>query len=252
MSNIRPRDRLKREIVILLGGSIVRTELGDEELNLAIDMALDRYRQRSGNSMEDSYVVMTLDDQQTYQLPPEVMIVKDVLRTGYGQFGTQEPFSLAFVNQMYYMNSPSGMGSPGSTAGFLSTFDMSAQYSELSARMFGRDMQFHWNAQTKRIQFVRKPIVGEEILLEVRLIKPEDVIIDDFSAKGWIRGYSMAQAKMIVGQARSKFAQLAGPQGGVTLNGSDLIAQATAEIEKLDVELENLVDANKGMPFIIG
>lgn len=236
----------------MLGGTLVDVELEDLELDLAIDITLDRYRQRSGNSMEDGYIFMTMTDQQVYQLPAEVQVVKSVLRTGYGQFGTEEPFSLAFVNQMYYMNSPSGMGAPGGTAGFLSTYDMSAQYSELSARLFGRDVDFTWNAQTKRIQMARRPMIGEQVALEVMLIKPEDVIIDDFAAKGWIRSYAMSQAKMILGQGRGKFATFAGPQGGITLNGAELKQEAVAEIEKLDAELTNLIDANRGFPFIIG
>ena len=41
----------------------------------------------------------------------------------------------------------------------------------------------------------------------------------------------------MLGEARSKFATIAGPQGGSTLNGDALKAEAQADMEKLDAEV---------------
>jgi len=77
-------------------------------------------------------------------------------------------------------------------------------------------------------------------------------LLQDTSSGPWIRDYATAQAKMILGQARSKFAQLAGPQGGVTLNGNDLISQAQAEMEKLEDDLKTYAEGGTPLGFIFG
>jgi GTPase involved in cell partitioning and DNA repair len=57
---------------------------------------------------------------------------------------------------------------------------------------------------------------------------------------------------MMLGQAREKFAQIAGPQGGSSLNGAALKTEAQAEIEKLTDDLMKLVPGGSGYGWVIG
>jgi len=68
----------------------------------------------------------------------------------------------------------------------------------------------------------------------------------------WIKDYALANCKMMLGQARSKFGQIAGPQGGTQLNGTALITEAQAEMEKLEEELKNYVDGSQPLTWVIG
>jgi hypothetical protein len=52
-----------------------------------------------------------------------------------------------------------------------------------------------------------------------------------------VQEYAYSFAKLIVGEAREKFASLPGPQGGTQLNGATLKGEAKAEMEKLEQEL---------------
>jgi GTPase involved in cell partitioning and DNA repair len=56
----------------------------------------------------------------------------------------------------------------------------------------------------------------------------------------------------MLGQAREKFAQIAGPQGGTSLNGGTLKSEGVAEIERLETELATQVAGGRGYTFIIG
>jgi GTPase involved in cell partitioning and DNA repair len=56
----------------------------------------------------------------------------------------------------------------------------------------------------------------------------------------------------MLGQAREKFAQIAGPQGGSSLNGAAIKAEAQSEIEKLTDDLMKLVPGGSGYTWIIG
>ena len=56
----------------------------------------------------------------------------------------------------------------------------------------------------------------------------------------------------MLGEARSKFATVAGPQGGTALNGDQLKAEATAEMTELDRQLEMFTEGSQPISFVIG
>jgi hypothetical protein len=56
---------------------------------------------------------------------------------------------------------------------------------------------------------------------------------------------------MMLGQARSKFGQIAGPQGGTQLNGTALITEGQTEIEKLMEDLKTGI-TTQGWGWITG
>ena len=60
--------------------------------------------------------------------------------------------------------------------------------------------------------------------------------------KQWIRRFALALSKETLGQIRGKFATLPIPGDNVTLNHSELLAQAKEEQEKLRTELKELLD----------
>jgi hypothetical protein len=60
--------------------------------------------------------------------------------------------------------------------------------------------------------------------------------------KQWIRRFSLALAKEMLGQIRGKFATIPIPGESVTLNFSDLLGQSKEEQEKLREELKQMLD----------
>jgi hypothetical protein len=56
----------------------------------------------------------------------------------------------------------------------------------------------------------------------------------------------------MLGEARSKFATIAGPQGGGSLNGEALKSEAQQELEKLEKDAEQAVAGGVGYTFVIG
>jgi hypothetical protein len=65
----------------MLGGGMIDVELDPIHYNTALDKALSRFRQRSDNSVEESYVFLpTVIDQNEYILPNEVIEVRKIHR----------------------------------------------------------------------------------------------------------------------------------------------------------------------------
>jgi hypothetical protein len=225
----------------LMGGSMIETDLEAADYQMAIKLALERYRQRSSNSVEEAYAFLALQPEQTeYYLPEEISEVRQIFRRGLGGTtgGTYiDPFSLAYTN-LYLLQAGAG---GGYTAGLL-TFELFYQYQEQAGRMFGRDINYHFNTVSKKLTLVRRILGEETVLLWVLKIKPDDMILKDPYAKPWIRSYTLALCKEMRGQAYSKYSQGIGPQGGFTLSGAELKAEAKEEMEKLELEILNYID----------
>ena len=234
-----------------LGGGMVDVELDPIHYETALTKALTRFRQRSDNSVEESYLFMnTVIDQNDYTLPNEVIEVRKLFRrsvgsrTGGGDGGTIfEPFNLAYTNT--YLLSSSQLGG-------LATYDLFAQHQELVGRMFGSFIEFKWNTTTKKLTLLQRPRAEEGLLLYCYNYRPDEQLLDDYLAKQWIKDYTLASCKYILGEARSKFATIAGPQGGSTLNGDSLKAEAQAEMEKLEAEVSTAIAGGTGYGFLIG
>jgi hypothetical protein len=125
--------------------------------------------------------------------------------------------------------------------------------------MFGGTINYTFNPVTKKLTIVRKMPFGyagpeqtESILLWIYNVKPDQMIFNDTYAFPWIQEYAYSFAKRILGEARSKFQSIAGPQGGTSLNGDALKQEAQAEMEKLEQDLKEYVDGSQPLTWVTG
>jgi len=252
MSEINPaRKEVYDYCRLMLGDQMIDVELDPEHYEIALTRALGVFRQRADSAVEDSYMFLTLEQERNeYILPREVQQVRQIFRrsvgsrSGNGSGGTVfEPFNLAYTNT--YLLSSTNMGG-------LATYELFAQYQELVGKMFGSFINFTWHSQTKKLIIHQRPRGEEQVMIWVYNTKPDFAIISDVYAGQWIKDYSLANCKMILGQAREKYASIAGPQGGTALNGASLKAEAQQDIERLTLELVTQVAGGDGFSFIIG
>jgi len=245
------RQEVYKYVELNLGGGMIDVELDPDHYETALNTALAKFRQRSDNSVEESYFFLpTVIDQNDYILPDEVMEVRQIFRrsigsrTGGGDGGTLfEPFNMAYTNT--YLLSSSNMGG-------LATYAMFAGYQELVGRMFGSFIEFKWNRSNKKLTILQRSRAEEELLLYVYNYRPDFELLDDYLASQWIKDYTLAKCKYMLGEARSKFATIAGPQGGSSLNGDALKAEAAAELEKLENDVAMAIPGGTGYGFTIG
>ncbi|MGY8864101.1 MAG: hypothetical protein ACKVJK_00595 [Methylophagaceae bacterium] len=235
----------------MLGGGMIDVELDPIHYETGLTKALTTYRQRSDNAVEESYIFLELvPDQNEYILAPEIMEVRKLFRrsigsrSGGGDGGTTfEPFNMAYTNT--YLLSSSNMGG-------LATYDIFSQYQELVGRMFGSFIEFQWNNTTKKLTILQRPRSDESVMMFCYNYRPDTELLKDYQAVQWIKDYTLASCKYMLGEARSKFATIAGPQGGSTLNGESLKAEAQAEIESLKADLVLQIGGGVGYGFTIG
>lgn len=249
--NENERQKIVDYCQTMLGAGIIDVELDPVHYNTAIDRALNKFRQRSSNAVEESYGFLTIEvDRNDYILPAEVMQVRQIFRrsigsrSGGGQGGTLfEPFNLAYSNT--YLLTATNMGG-------LATYYAFASYQKQVGKMFGSEINFTFNRTTKKLTLMQRPRSEEEVLLWLYNTRPDFNLIQDPFANQWLKDYSLATCKIMLGEAREKFAQIASPQGGTSLNGTALKSEGKAEIETLEMDLINYKDGSVPLSFIIG
>ena len=245
----KSREDLIKELQLRLADNIVDVELDREHYDVAIDKSIALYRQLSAGSTEESVIFVTTQEAQTeYTLPDEVMEVRRIYRRGIGTNsggGTNfDPFDVAF-NNMYMLQA--------GQIGGLAVFDAFAQYKETIGRVFGSEYNFTFNRNTKELTILRNVAHAEDIAVGVNNFIPESVLIKDVYAADWLSNFALAQSKMMLGEARSKFpGGLPGPGGAVTLNGDALKAEGQAEIERLEGDIGNFQEGGTPHSFVIG
>lgn len=245
------RQKIIDEVKLMMGGGLVDIELDPEHWQTALNLAFDRYRQRSGASSEEAYMFLNLVfEQSDYYLPEEVVTVRTIFRRGLGETtgGTQlDPFSLAYTN-LYLLQAGAG---GGYSAGLL-TFELFYQYLGQAGRMFGRDINYTFDPVSHKLSIIRKPTGDEAVLLWVYKNKADDQILADPFARPWVRDYTLATCKNMLGEGYSKFNSVIGPQGGTTLKGDALKNEAKEIFERLEKEITEYVDAAMPLGIIIG
>ena len=221
-----------------LGEGMIDVELDPKHYQTALERAVNKFRQRSSNAVEESYAFLELKkNQNTYILPDEIINVRNLnrrtvgSRTEGGEGGTLfEPFNLAYTNT-YLLRA-------GATGG-LATYYAFASYQELVA--------------TKKLTITQRPRADNEtVLMHTDNFRPDITLFKDIYAKPWIRDYTLAVSKVMIGEARGKFNTIAGPQGGTSLNGDALKSQGQAEMEKLEAEIGNYSEGGTPHSFVIG
>ena len=254
LENQSTLDTLKQNLFdyvrLQLGSQIVDLELDAEHFEAAYQRTIGVYRQRAQNAYEESYTFLELvTNVNIYDLPQEVITVRQIYRRTFGDstgpFASNfDPFSQASMN-VYLMNF--------NVAGGLATYEFYSDYVKMAGRMFGAYMNYTYNPVTKKLQLIRDPKgTGESVLMWTYNLKPEFNLLSDFQIVQWLRDYMVANCKMIIGEAREKFAQIAGPQGGSTLNGTAMKSEAQVQMDGLIEDLRRYVDGSQPLSFVIG
>ena len=236
-------------IKFTLGEGMVDVELDPDHYEIAFKAVMQRYRQRSANAVEESYSFLELlEDTNEYTLPDEVINVRQVFKRNIGaNSGTSsqyEPFEAGFVN--FYMIQSGRVGG-------LATYFMYSSYLEQAAKMFGGFINYNYDRVNKKLTIMRRPRADNDtVLLWTSNYKPDFTLLQDPYIQPWIRDYTLALCMRSLGQARAKFASLPGPQGGTQLNGTQLLSDAQTLIDRLEIEITNLIDGQMPAWFVIG
>lgn len=235
------RIRLINILKAQLGWPTQCVELAEEQFNIAIDNALDTYRQLSVGAYEQRYFVFPLrKDQLVYHLNSpvdrtdavvQVMKVWRLNLFGVTGSGPDNTWGQAFAQQFYNY---AGGGND------LLSVHLVHSWSEEFQRIFAGDIPFVWNEARRELTLKRAIRMDERVVLEVELERTEQELLLDRWCKQFLQNWAIAECKEMLGMIRSKYSSgTPGAGGTITLNGETLLAEARQDFTELKEALLN-------------
>jgi hypothetical protein len=216
-------------------------ELTEEQFNIALDNALDTYRQLSIGAYEQKFIIFQLlKDQSVYHLNSPVdrtdavvSVIKVHRMNLYGVTGSgpDNTWGQAYAQQFY--NNIGG-------AGDLLSTHLVYSWSEEFSKIFAGDIPFTWNEARRELVLLRAIRTGEKIVLEVNLERSEQELLLDRWCKQFLQNWALAECKEYLGMIRSKYSSgTPGASGTITLNGETLLSEARQDLTELKEALLN-------------
>lgn len=249
------RLRLINILKAQLGYPALCIELAEEQFNIAIDNALDTYRQLSAGAYERRFFIFPLNANQSVyhlNLPVDrtdaiVQVMKIHRMNMYGVTGSgpDNTWGQAWAQQFYNM---------GAGGGDLLSVHLIHAWSEEYQKIFAGDIPFTWNEARRELSLLRMVRAPEKVVLEVELERSEQELLLDRWCKQFIQNWALAECKETLGMIRSKYTSgTPGPAGTITLNGDTMLSEARQDFTELkqallDYEYQN---AEHGMNFLI-
>lgn len=251
------RYKLMNEIRYDLGYPTVDVELTPEQIDLAITKALEEIRERASAAYKRGFFFL--------QVRPETQ--RYLLTNKTAEFNKIVSVLGVYRLTSAFLSSAHGAGVYGQIVlqhlYNMGTFDLLSyhiisEYTELLEILFAGRITFTWNEQKRELWLHHRfPFAEKMILLEVAVERTEQDIINDRYLRPWIRRFAAAQARLILAEIRGKYSTLPGAGGSVTLNASDLRADAEKQIQQclddLDAYVSELPEEyGMGTQFLLG
>ena len=225
-----------------LGYPVVQVELTKQQIYDAVMFAIDTFRSLSSSAYKRKwYALYGIKGQHAYRLTNKKTGLDTIAfpiaiyrsRTGFFLGKTFTPFEQAFIQTLYKEG-----------AYDLTTYFAYSSYIEDLQKFFAHNIVFDWDEFNRTIYLHQSPGDGEILLLECAAERSIQDLLTDRWTKVWIERFATAQAKLILGEIRSKYSTLPGAGGGTTLNGTELITNAKDEMLELREELKRNISNN--------
>lgn len=224
-------DEIKRYIKRKLGDGITDVELTEDDMGDVLHDTKRWFSIRVGN--KEVRQVSLRHSTSVYRLDDDVIeVTRLYLPSTHFPAVDTDDFSYTYSLLFGQWRSPGASPLP------YSDLVQRLQYLEMSSRIFGADREFHFNPKTKELEIMPAPsILGTALIdcwsrnVDTRDLQPED---EDLFLR-----YALAEAKLVLGERRRKFAQYTTVAGERGLNGMALIQDGQKEKAQLEKDALN-------------
>lgn len=232
---------IKNYILYALGYPLVRVELVEEHLVLAIVEALNLYYDRAAHD-DRAYRVLSVSDNNIVDIPADIsknhiedvifpITALDSLAKGFG--GTLPEADGAIFSMGYQRD-------------FIKSFDL-ATYLLYSQRIEdfrnALGIRKHWEILNNQIVLYPPTAQYGEIGIIYKQMSDEKSL----EQQQWIKDYSLARAKHILGTIRSKMSGFQAANANIGADGEALKSEANEAMTKLKEDLDKLMPP---LPFM--
>lgn len=224
------------EIVTLLGGGLVDVELCEADVRVALRRAIRTYQQKGPDNHNKAFYKLSVEKDKTeYAIPKETHTIIKIIRPTQW-WSAEDPLALAAYNNLFGHQSVGTIGN-----GDWLSLEFMNQQLEIWQRYMAFDVDFDHDKTRSTIRLHQPPKRNEKWILEMYSHASEEFYMNML----WIQSWTIAECKMILGQAYRKFSGLPDPTGGtVSLSGDQMIQEANETFRQLLEDIENLVSGD--------
>jgi hypothetical protein len=233
---------LKDYILYSLGWPVVRVELVPEHLNLAIMDAVTLYYDKAANDV-DCVIVSAIND-GIVDIPEGIkpQMIENVI--------FQQNLIDGFAKGMYISGTEDALGKYvlpfQSWQTILDNFDMVGYYSYLMRledfkKALGIDRT--WDIMNGKIYLYPRDVQHDRVGIVYKSTFSDEILETEW----WIKEYSLARAKFLLGMIRRKMSGFQTAGGNIANDGADLVNEAKEEMTVLKEKLDKL---QKPLPIL--
>lgn len=238
----KTREDLIQRMLQDLGEPVIKVNLAQEQLENAVDDAIDYWQQWHHESQDRTFMKIEITqemlDNNTVPLPDSVFAVLQIVNPGANGGGKVSWMSYEFEMTRDAMFDTMKQGG-GGLSSYVMTKQKLSDMQHLLLKPLPFDYRYHKRELTVFGSLSDYYSVGSSMLIEVMgfLYKSSHNIWGDEA----LRKLATAYAKKYWGQNLIKFAGVALP-GGTMLNGSEIYQQAIQDIEKAEQHITELAE----------
>lgn len=245
--SIQTREQIKNYILSKLGYPLITVEITDEQLDIVINEAVEEFTKYVTQEKKWlGYDLSTYNETSGFILPSNVTSIfaleeNNVLGGTQGGINTLFSVQNAMWSQGFF---PTFIR--GDDGGAWVTYELAMQYIDLVKRMTGGGFQFEYYDRTKQLLLYPNPKkLGQTgwVCFGCNTLRDDDYQYGE----SWVKRYSLALAKQIIGEIRIKYGStplLAG--GSIDTSMKD---EGRSEQERY---LEELMSTYKYVDFFVG
>ena len=233
------REKIKDYVLLMLGAPTIKLELDEQQLDLAVDEALMIFEEYAPNEYFQYYTFKTTPGQSVYTLPPDVGLVREI---SYKELSSQS-FAASDVGgsiPIEYM----GTGSYGSISGGINPIQpvwgkmgewvLYKQYESMYSRISSQEGGWEWIGGYGTIKLYPVPWTNVTVIVHYLQKRPDFREVTQGMQEG-----ALAFARIMLGEIRSRIQNPPGANGGIQLNGNDILQRGREDKEKWQ---ENLIN----------
>jgi hypothetical protein len=231
------REQIKEYVLTMLGAPVLPLELDDQQIENSIDFALQIFEDYAPMEYFQYYSFFTTPGQSVYNLPPDVGFVRHVSykETANYAFSASD---LGGVIPLEYM----GAGAYGSIAGGINPqqpvwgkmgdWVMYKQYEDMYNRVSSQQGGWEWLAGYNTIKIFPTPYRTYPVIVRYLQKKPDFAQVTQAMMEG-----ALIFSKIILGRIRSRIQNPPGPNGGVQLDGQQILQEGLDEKKQWQEDL---------------
>jgi len=243
------REQVKEYVLQMLGAPVVKLEFDEQNLDFCVDQAMKVFEDYAGREYFSYYVFTSVPGKSIYEMPPDVGMVRNVFykETGTFAFQSSDLGGAIPIEYFYpggaYASIQGGLIDPIQPIwGRMGEWVLYKQYEQMYSRTSSNIGGWEFLGGFNTIKLYPVPYASQKIIVHYMQKQKDWADVTQAMQEG-----ALTYAKEILGRIRSKYQNVPGVGGGVTMDGQQLLQEAREDRQKW---FEDLIYKFGDLPYI--